>query len=193
MGNDRQAQVTHWCPLQVRLRHVGHVGHEVADAIASIGGRVGVGQRTTALLAVDAVGGHGRGRLAGRGLAVDEAGVVVLVLLAADALLDNAALAVGDGGQAAGAVVHDVEEAQEEDEGHGQHGHYHQRDAHGQTPRRVPQRHLFSLRDKTTVLHTHTSGCLCTVYSMSKLYENSMSLLIIIFIKIIDSLMMKCK
>lgn len=105
----------HSVNLQVRLGHVRHVRHQVADTIAAIGCGVQVRGAAAALLAVDAVARHRRGRLAGR-LALDQAGVVILPR--PGALLDDAALLVGHGGEAAAAVVENVAEAQAEDDGH---------------------------------------------------------------------------
>lgn len=63
---------------------------------------------------------------------MDQAGVVVVLWPAA--LLDDAGLLVGDGGEAVAAIVHYVEVAQAEDDGHGHDGHHHQRDADPDAP-----------------------------------------------------------
>lgn len=129
--------------LQVRLGHIWHVRHQVTDPVAAVGSRVHLCAAATALLAVDAFPGHRRGRLAG-GLAVDQAGVVVV--LRPGALLDDAAFLVGDGGEAAGVLVDDVEVAQAEDHGYGHHGHHHQRDANRDAPGREVEGLLYGLK-----------------------------------------------
>lgn len=131
--------------LQVRLGHVRHVGHRVTNTVAAIGCGFRIREVAVALLAVDGVAGHRRGRLAGR-LALDQAGIILLPRLGA--LLDDAALFVGDGGDAAAVVVDDVEEAQDKDHGHRQDGHHHQGDADYDTPRREAQLLLFGLEDR---------------------------------------------
>lgn len=74
---------------------------------------------------------------------MDQAGVVVLWL---GALLDDAALLVGDGGEAAGVLVDDVEVAQTEDHGNGHDGHHHQDDADRGAPRREAEGSLYGLK-----------------------------------------------
>lgn len=129
--------------LQVRLGRIWHIRHQVTNPITAIGSRVHLWAPTAAaLLSVDAFARHGRGRLAGC-LAVDQAGVVVV--LRPGALLDDAALLVGDAGEAGGVLVDDVEVAQAEDHGYRHHGHDHQGDADCNPPRREVEGLLYGL------------------------------------------------
>lgn len=99
--------------LQVRLGHIRHVDHQVTNAVSAVGQAAPLGSTAATLLAVDDVGG--RGGLAGS-LALDQAGVVVLPR--PRVLLDDAALLVGDGGEAAAGLLDDVEVAQQKDHRH---------------------------------------------------------------------------
>lgn len=128
--------------LQVRLGPVWHVHPQVTNAVAAIGQAI----RLKCAAATQLAGGvGGRGGPAGR-LAVDQAGV--LVLPRHGALLDDAALGVGDGGEAAAALLDDVEVAQHKDHGHGQDGHHYQGDEDGDGPGGVQQLLHFSLEDR---------------------------------------------
>lgn len=158
--------------LQVRLGHIGYVGHQVADAVAAVGGGVGLGPASSTLLAVDAVAGRRRRRwgVAGR-LAAEEASIVAL--LQRHALLNDAALGVGDGGVvAAGAAValQDVEVAQAEDQRHGRHRHQHQRDAHHDAPHGEGNLLLYGLRGETMrqFKHTNTQTSMATTFIKKK-------------------------
>lgn len=76
---------------------------------------------------------------------MDQAGVVVLPRLRA--LLDDAALFVGDGGVAAGALLDDVEVAQQKDDGHRHDGQNYQGGEDDDGPGGVVQFLNFTLGD----------------------------------------------
>lgn len=107
-------------PSQVRLGHIWHVCHEIPYAEVTVGGGLCL-SRGAALFTVRTIRRHGRRSLTRR-LSLKETGVISLVFFSCsvDALFNDPALLVGDGGRAASLLANQVKMSQ----------HQHQRDRH---------------------------------------------------------------
>lgn len=131
-------------PSQLRL---GGAGQEVAAAVASVGSTAHFHGGIAAGAQVGAVRGHGGGRLAGH-LAQDEARLIV-VFQVGD-VLHHPTLLVGDG-QGVGAVGHEVELPEDEDQGQREGRQDDQGDEDGHGPRWVEQE-LFGSLEETELM-----------------------------------------
>lgn len=136
---------------QIRFGHVRNIcniRHYVSSAAAPVERDVCTWRRA-ALLTV--VGRHGRRGFARR-LRVEKTCVIFIVFSGpTSGVFYNAALFIGDGGQASCVLVDYVQKAQNENHRHREDGGDHQRDADSQAPGRIAERLFLSLRTETAI------------------------------------------